>query len=518
MAKIFVTILTLLLAGSCTSLPADLEKPVSHRLEDPLATHLGQLTSSRARLHSGKSGVVLLDTGREAFLTRVALAGAAQRTLDAQYYIWNADRTGKILAERVLNAAEQGVRVRLLLDDYGVGNKDNQLIALATHPNIKVRVYNPFNAGFRSGLRKWASFLVGFSRLNRRMHSKTFIVDNSLAIVGGRNIGDEYFDASEHMNHRDRELLAMGPVVESVSQQFDALWNSEWSIAISALTAAKLSERELEARSTALHDYTSDIDNQPYPLPLSVDSQRALISRWLEKAIWAPATFVYNPPTITAGDEKASAVVADTLIKLISQSTSEILIESAYFTVMDEMLVKMSPLLERKLKIDVLTNSLASTDVWSIHAGYTRNRKELLKKGVGLYEFRTDAESCKTQVDNSDIDCTNFKYSLHAKSVVFDRQTAFVGSFNLNPRSRLLNTETALIISSPDLATRIARDITTNMQPQNSWKLALDKQNKLEWHGTVNGHSEVIRHEPDTSTLARMKSSLLSLLPLEKYW
>lgn len=518
MTRKLISILCLLLTTGCAARPGNIDKSVAQRLQDPLTTSLGQLTSLKAKVHTGKSGVILLDSGREAFTSRVALAGRAQRTLDAQYYIWNADKTGRILVERVLSAAEQGVRVRLLLDDYGVGNKDNGLIALAAHPNIDVRVYNPFNAGFRSGVRKWMSFLVGFSRLNRRMHSKTFIVDNSFAIVGGRNIGDEYFDASEEMNHRDRELLAMGPVVESVSQQFDVMWNSEWSIPIGALTSVKFSAQDLEERYATWHEYTDTKDNQPYPLPLTAEGQQALIDEWLEKAIWAPAEFVYNPPAITAGDEKAGTIVADRLASLLSQAKAEVLIESAYFTVMDEALENLSPLLERNLKIDVLTNSLASTDVWTIHAGYTRNRKELLKKGVGLYEFRTDAGSCETQVDNSRIDCAGFKYSLHAKSVVFDQKTVFVGSFNLNPRSQLLNTETALIVDSPALAAEIASDITTNMQPQNSWQVALNEKNKLEWHGTVNGKAQVIHHEPYTSSLSRFKSATISLLPLEKYW
>ncbi|MGI9287828.1 MAG: phospholipase D-like domain-containing protein [Pseudomonadales bacterium] len=518
MTRNLAVLLCLMLTMGCATRPAKVEKTVAQRLQDPLTTSLGQLTASQAKVHGGKSGIILLDSGRQAFTSRVALAGRAQRTLDAQYYIWNADKTGRILAERILSAAEQGVRVRLLLDDYGVGNKDNGLIALTAHPNIDVRVYNPFNAGFRSGVRKWMNFLVGFRRLNRRMHSKTFIVDNSLAIVGGRNIGDEYFDASEEMNHRDRELLAMGPVVESVSQQFDVMWNSEWSIPIGALTSVKLSEQELEERYSTWHKFADTKDNQPYPLPLTVRGQQALIDGWLEKALWAPAEFVYNPPAITAGDEKTGTAVADSLLTLLAQAKAEVLIESAYFTLMDEMLEKLAPLVQRELKINVLTNSLASTDVWTIHAGYTRNRKELLKKGVGLYEFRTDANSCETQVDNNHLNCTEFKYSLHAKSVVFDRKLVFVGSFNLNPRSQLLNTETALIIDSPALASEIARDIETNMQPQNSWQVALNERNKLEWHGTVNGKEQVIRHEPATSSLSRFKSATISLLPLEKYW
>ena len=210
MHKISVGLAGLLLVSACSSPPADLDKSVSGRLRDSASTELGKLVASVATAHPDKSGVIVLDTGRQGFNARIALAGAARHTLDAQYYIWNADQTGQILAEQLLEAAERGVRVRLLLDDYGAGNKDAAMSALAAHTNVSVRVYNPFNAGFRSGLRKWGSFVLGFSRLNRRMHSKTYIADNSLAIIGGRNIGDEYFDADEEMNPSRSRPAAAG--------------------------------------------------------------------------------------------------------------------------------------------------------------------------------------------------------------------------------------------------------------------------------------------------------------------
>jgi putative cardiolipin synthase len=493
------------------------ERTPSYNLTDTGNTRLGRLTAEQAKQHPNESAVVLLDTGREAFNSRIALADSAEASLDAQYYIWNADTTGHLLADRLLRAAERGVRVRLLLDDYGAGNKDNELFALDTHPNLEVRVYNPFSAGFRSGLRKWTSMAAGFGRLSRRMHSKTYIVDNSFAIVGGRNIGDEYFDARQDMNHRDRELLAAGPVVATAGKQFDEMWNSQWAIPISALVSFKLSPDEVQKKYLGLEKFAGDEKNYPYPLPEGREPRQQLIDSWFDAATWAPTEFVYNPPVITGGDEANGTVIADHLIELLNDAESEILVESAYFIISDELLQRVDPLLEKNIRIDALTNSLATTDVWTIHAGYTRNRKEIIRRGIGLYEFRPDAASCRRLVENAQLECADFEFSLHAKSVVFDRKVVYVGSFNLNPRSRYLNTETALIVHSPVLSERIARDIEENMQPENSWRVVLNDADRLEWHARTDGQDSVVTHEPEIGVWTRIKSYIFSLFPVEKY-
>jgi putative cardiolipin synthase len=517
LSKSAAALLVGLLVAACASAPPRVEKITSVMLPQPQSSLLGASVAVLSHRYPDLSGHMVLDTGRQAFNARVALAGSAEQTLDAQYFIWNSDTTGKILAQQVLAAADRGVRVRLLLDDYGVGNKDKQLTALDAHEHIEVRVYNSFNAGFRSGLLKWANFALGFSRLNRRMHSKTFIVDNSIAITGGRNIGDEYFDANTTMNHRDRDLLSIGPVVTDISGQFDVMWNSEWSIPISALIQREISKAEQEQHYQRLEAAAED-DEILYPLPLAPDERDRLVLSLLQEAIWAPTIFVYNPPAITGGDESGGAVVADRLVHLLLAARSEVLIESAYFTVMDDMLARLAPNLGSSVKIKVVTNSLATTDVWTIHAGYTRNRKELLRQGVELFEWRGDGQSCATVIDNDKLDCGNFLYSLHAKSMVFDRETIFVGSFNLNPRSQLLNTETAMIVKSNELAARLVSDISRDMQPGNSWRLAIDDDGNLSWHGETEGKPEVVDHEPQTSTLTRFKSRLAAWLPLEKYW
>ena len=519
LSTIAVALVIVLQAIACSAATPKVDKITSVMIPQAESTLLGQSVAVLRDAHPDLSGHVVLDTGRQAFNARIALAGGAERSLDAQYFIWNNDTTGQILAQQVLAAADRGVRVRLLLDDYGLGNKDRKLTALDNNDHIEVRVYNPFNAGFRSGLRRWGSFALGFSRLNHRMHSKTFIVDNTIAITGGRNIGDEYFDASTTMNLRDRDMLSIGPVVTEISSQFDVMWNSEWSIPISALNQnqKKISKEEIE-QGYQLLEAAVENDDILYPFPQGPDERDRLVQSFLQGAIWAPTSFVYNPPAITEGDEINGAVVVEKLMQLLSVARSEVLVESAYFTIMDDMLARLAPDLESPVNIKVVTNSLATTDVWTIHAGYTRNRKELLKQGVELFEWRGDGQSCATVIDNDKLDCDSFLYSLHAKSVVFDSETIFVGSFNLNPRSTSLNTETALIVESKELAARLVADISRDMQPQNSWRVTIDNAGSLSWYGETGGKPEIVDHEPQTSTMTRFKSRVASWLPLEKYW
>lgn len=511
-------VLATMLIGACSSAPDYPNKPESFRYPSTETTNLGKIGGHLAQSHSGLSGHIILDKGREALNSRLSLVGLSEVSIDAQYYIWNNDKTGRILAGELLSAAERGVRVRLLLDDYGTSGKDKYISFLDSHENVEVRAYNPFNKGFRRGLRKWVNFALGFSRLNRRMHSKTFIVDNSAAITGGRNIGDEYFDANVLMNHRDRDVLSFGPVVDDISAQFDVMWNSEWSVPVALLMNQHFDRRETEQSYNNLLDKIKVDKKSVYPLPNSKSDKLHLLHTYLRSAIWAPSIFVYNPPAITAGDESNATVVAKSLIDSLSNSETEILVESAYFTLMDWALSPLSYQIQSGVKVKVLTNSLASTDVWTIHAGYTRNRKELLRSGLELYEWNRNGHSCESQIDNPSIDCASAIYSLHAKSVVFDEKIVFIGSFNLNPRSHMINTETGLIIESDELAHRIASDIRTNLKPENSWRLSIDDEDKLFWDGIVDDIPTTLDHEPQTNLWKRLKVKALSVLPLEKYW
>jgi cardiolipin synthase C len=258
---------------------------------------LGQATAALAAEHPGQSGVLLLDTGIEALRQRDALIEAAERTIDAQYYIWNADASGRYLAARLLTAAERGVRVRIILDDINAAGRDEAIARLAAHPNVQVRIYNPTAA--RQGFLRLVGFISDFSRLNRRMHNKSFTADGAVTIVGGRNVGDEYFDLDPEMNFRDRELLAAGPVVRDVGAGFEAFWNSTWTRPVESLAVADGELDILEVLTAAVGEVTALGYRVPDDLPGEV------VARTLPSLLWAPARLVFDAPP-TADEIEAS--------------------------------------------------------------------------------------------------------------------------------------------------------------------------------------------------------------------
>jgi cardiolipin synthase C len=501
-----------LLMSGCASLPPPSEHPIEQAYDRPEMTALGRLVAIAAQLHAGDSGFLILDTGRQAFLQRAALIEAAERSIDAQYYIWNSDLSGRYLARRLLLAADRGVRVRLLLDDINVAGRDQVLAALDRHPNIQIRIYNPLAK--RAGFGKWLSFIGDFQRLNRRMHNKTFVVDATFGIVGGRNIGDEYFDLHPHVNHRDRDVLVVGPVVQDVSMNFDVYWNNTWSYPIGMLANADADDHTIEAQLAQARATAGDTTGLEHAPALDAARARADIQQSLAQLTWAPAELVFDLPA-----EDMDAVTdeprqtAQALRALVDQSRSEILIESAYFILGDRQLEMMPELRAQGVRVAALTNSLASNDLTANHAGYARWRSSMLTHGMELYELRPDAAACAVWFEAPGY-CDRAAVSLHAKSAVFDRKTLYVGSFNVNLRSIYLNGETVLIIHSPELAQRVARDIELGMAPANSWQVGKDDNGRLHWSSDG---GTVWTHEPATGWWRRFKSGLIGLLPVEKY-
>ena len=504
-------VLSGLLASGCAQLPPAKMQPVEPAFDQPQTTRLGQLAGVAASTRAGQSGFVILDTGRQAFLHRAALIEAAERSIDAQYYIWNSDLSGRYLARRLLLAADRGVRVRLLLDDINVGDRDAVLAALDHHPNVSIRIYNPFAT--RAGPGKWLSFLGEFQRLNRRMHNKTFVVDAAFGIVGGRNIGDEYFDLHAVASFRDRDLLAAGPVVGDMSANFDAYWNNAWAYPIEVL-APDGSDQDAEqqlARARALAGDTSGLTQTP---ALEAGAGLSAAESALSAAIWAPAELVFDAPAQDMREATdAPRATARALSALIDETRQEILAESAYFILGDAQLDGVARLRDRGVRVAVLTNSLASNDLTTNHAGYARRRTAMLERGLELHELRPDAAACANWVEHTDF-CGHGAVSLHAKSVVFDRRTLYVGSFNINLRSIYLNGETVLIVHSRQLAQRVAADIETALAPANSWRVLRTADGGLQWSAA--GASEW-RHEPATGWWRRFKSAVFAMFPMEKY-
>ena len=505
-------ILIVLFLSGCGAMPPQTDRRNEPAFNDPETTTLGQRALAEAQRHSGQSGLLILDRGYQAFLQRAALIEAAERSIDAQYYIWNGDRSGRYLAHRLMLAADRGVRVRLLLDDINVGNRDAMLGLLDRHPNIEIRIFNPSAARTKVG--KILAFASEFRRLNRRMHNKTFVVDAAMGIVGGRNIGDEYFDLHPEMNFLDRDVLAQGPVVQAMASNFDAYWNSAWSYPINLLSHGREGDAATIARFEATRAAAADTTGFPQAPVEDAVAAHATLQREMERAVWAPAELVFDPPAqeMTADTDQPQRT-ARTLQRIVEQTDFELLIESAYLILGDSQLHLLEQLRARGVRVDAVTNSLASNDLTANHAGYARRRPAMLAAGLNLFELKPDAAACVDWIAATDY-CDKGALSLHAKSAVFDRKTIYVGSFNVNLRSIYLNGETVLVIHSRELAQRVAQDIAATMAPANSWHLHEDGAGDLIWSSSG---GETWTQEPDTGLWRRFKSTLIGLLPIEKY-
>lgn len=478
---------------------------------------LAQAVNAASLAHPGASAVLLVDTGRQALAERDALIDAAMRTIDAQYYIWNPDTSGRYLAGRLLAAADRGVRVRILLDDINIAGRNAALAALAEHPLVEVRIYNP--AASRSRIGRLFNFVSDFSQLNRRMHNKSFTIDGVVTIVGGRNIGNEYFDLDPVKNFRDREILAAGPVVAEVAAGFESFWTSRWTLLASALVGETLSPEQSDVARGQLDAAGADLQALGHTPPAIREDAGAYATGLLPRLIWAPVRLVVDAPPDRKAMEDSSQpqAVAQTLQKLAISVHGEILVESAYLIPNDESLVEVAALKARGVRIRALTNSLASNDLVTNHSGYARHRKAMLASGIELFELRPDAAACQRLVTTAGGCRDGREFALHSKSLVLDRRVVYVGSFNANLRSTYLNSETALIIDSPLLAGRIAASIEELMAPDSSWQVLRSASGRVEWRTETASGPLILRHEPMTGFWRRFESRFFRMFPMEKY-
>jgi cardiolipin synthase C len=503
--KLLVATLSLLLAACAATVapPGPPHREAAHAIADPQTTALGRLFEPLAERHPGLSGFDLINSGRTAFDARFALAGMARRTIDAQYFIWAPDAVGRNMMAAMIAAADRGVRVRLLLDDLDILGRDDGFATLAAHPNIEVRLFNPFvDRSFGLG-----DYLFDFDRVNHRMHNKAFVVDNTVAIVGGRNIANPYFSADEQANFRDLDLIAAGQIVRDVSDNFDAFWNSAWAVPIRRLTQEPKQPEALKALEERLQQKI-----QSEPFAFRDDLQEPLLEKLVRgfppRLVWAKATLFADRPD--KPETNAPGIVND-LRAVVGggKIKTELMIESAYFVPLPQAVPRYCALVERGVRVRVLTNSLASTDEVSVYGGYMRHRDDLLACGVELHELRPDAAYMRRQSQNRS------EAELHTKAAVFDREQVMIGSFNLDPRSRFLNTEMAIFVESPDLAGKVARFIDSGMSLANSFRLERDKDDDTVWVAEDNGQEVRFCRPPASSAWRRLKADMLGVLPIE---
>ncbi len=496
----------LCLAGAgCASLPRHVHKDHSEAIRDSAGTTLGRIVASEAEPRT-LSGIRLLASGDEALASLIALADHAERTLDIQYYIITQDESARILLRHVRRAAERGVRVRILVDDFNTAGQDRRFMHLGQSANIEVRVFNPFPGG-RSAL--WTRLLSSFSelpRINHRMHNKLFVADNVLAITGGRNIGDQYFTRDKDNNFIDLDVVAAGPIVPQLSASFDAFWNSKYAYPIASLAAPV----PLETQPKRLDEAKPAIE--PAEAGANGAASADFLARDLDagqlQLAWVPATVLADRPAKIASESSPDqeVTIANDLSALIGSATQELIIISPYFVPGADGIALLRSLVRRGVHIRILTNSLAATDSPLVHIGYSHYRVELLHLGVELSEVRPKLGTARPRFHPFH---SGFA-SLHAKAVVVDEKTVFIGSLNMDARSARTNSELGLVIRSSEIARQVT-SVLDDISEDGSYKLQLqDHSNHIEWVSGPPGAEQIWYRDPQATQLQRFMLKLLT--------
>jgi putative cardiolipin synthase len=453
---------------------------------------------------STQTGMYILEKGEESLVGRAWLARHAQQSIDIQYFIWSTDNVGILAAEQLLRAADRGVSVRVLVDDLLIDAKDETLLLLSAHPNAAIRVYNPnltVGVGFWQRLK---NVFGDFRAINQRMHDKTAIFDGIAGITGGRNMADEYFDFDHDYNFRDRDVLVLGAAVRDMQVNFDEFWNSDLAVPVEDIFETEveaISPADVERRAAELRAYADDPRNFAPEVRQAIDATEDHFPQLVQEIVWDDVEFISDVPGKNEGTSGlgGSGESTDTLIDAVRSARSTILIQSPYLILPDGGVELFHALVRQGVRIRISTNSLASTDNIQAFAGYSAQRKDLLRAGVELYEFKPHPAIKDRLIANYPRIAENDPiFALHAKSMVIDDELVFIGTFNLDPRSANLNTEVGVLVRNRELASQLTQSIELDIDPGNSWRTT----------GFFNPDGEVGRGK-------RLRVWFNSLLPME---
>jgi putative cardiolipin synthase len=496
----------IILGAGCASVDFDAEKSTSTALTDTDDTNLGRYLTRVGSHPPDESGFYLIYDSIDALAIRLLLEKRAERSIDAQYYMVDDDVVGQVFFASLVRAADRGVRVRLLIDDINTSGMEDQLAAMDDHPNIELRLFNPF------AYRQWRVLEVwDFSRVNRRMHNKSFTVDNQVTLIGGRNIATEYFARNSEYNFGDLDTLAVGPIVADTSKMFDSYWNHRNAVPYAQLSAQQPDGGErLSVLRDSLQDNTETLRDTPYADAV-FESLDEFVEKDHKEFQWAPYQLVYDSPDKSLeGDEGEDATsILSPLRKSLLSASESLLIISPYFVPTPTAIERLVALQQSGVQVDIVTNSLASSDHLLVHGGYAGSRKPLLKHGVRFFEVRGDVEISGTE----DSHRRHAKSSLHTKAFVVDRRYFFMGSFNWDPRSAYINTELGVTIDSPKIASYVADRIYA-AAPGTSFEVFLGDDGGLRWRAHEGGKEVIYDVEPDTTWFKRFKAGLAGMLPV----
>ncbi len=429
---------------------------------------------------SSQTGAYILEKGEEALIGRAWLTQHATTSIDVQYFIWSTDNVGIIAAEQLLSAAERGVKVRVLVDDFLVDAHGRTLFLLSAQPNVEVRIYNP-NTAVGVGLwQKVKHAFLDFRAVNQRMHDKTAIFDGIAGITGGRNMADEYFDFDHDYNFRDRDILLLGSAVKDMTENFEEFWNSEYAVDVEKILASKVdavSVEDIRAHAKELHAYAADERNFSPAVRQAIDATSEKFQALLHAMVWDDMTFISDIPGKNAGDMGLAGGGESTrqLIAALAGAKQSVLIQSPYLVMPEGGIEFFRGLIERGVRVRVSTNSLASTDNIQAFSGYAGQREELLEAGIEIYEYKPYPAIRETLLERyPSIAENNPIFAIHAKSLVIDDSVAYIGTFNLDPRSTNLNTEVGVLVWNDQLARQLTESIERDIRPENSWRTTLD--------------------------------------------
>jgi len=516
-------LLTVLTACSSLNAYQSAPKEYSTAFSHPEQTSLGQQYLKSANSHGGLSGFYILNNGLDGFYARALLIDKAEAALDLQYYIFRQDDTGKLLTAHLLKAADRGVKIRILVDDAATENGDQQLLTLSAHPNIQVRVFNPLHYRGHDHLLRLAEMTARKSTLDYRMHNKLFIVDGSVALFGGRNVGDEYFQTDPESQFGDDDVFTIGPVIKKLSQSFDDFWNSNMAIPAQSVDSVLTSSASLESFRSNLSKDCKALEDEPDTFSKSASTSRQVNSLVAASIapIWASAEVIYDSPDKkdVEDDKMTGSLIYKPFAEVAKATRSELLIITPFFVPGDDGMVLFKDLHERNVETKVLTNSLESTPQLAAHSGYKHYRKELLALDIKLYEIRANLGKVAGSGESKKLLLFG-NYGLHAKQYIFDRKKIFLGSMNFDQRSLHLNTEIGMVINSPELAKQEAERFKRLTDPANSYQVQLKndpvtKQSMLVWVTRENGEAMEYTDEPSKTFSEKLKTDLMSVLPLD---
>lgn len=500
---------------------AGVQKTASAAFDRPEETRIGHALAAQARQHSGLSSFDLLQVGVDGYLTRIEMIEGAERSLDVQYFIFRGDETGRRITGALLRAADRGVRVRILVDDGETVSGDEKVQLLDAHPNVEVRIFNPFAYRGHNSLLRSIEWLADSGRLDYRMHNKLMVADNAMALVGGRNVADEYFQVDPKRQFADDDLFVTGPVVRELSGRFDAYWNSDIAVPVAALAGG-------EPKSSALEQFRQSLETlRERPLPDGKDYRAKIAAAQpltdlltnRSARVWATWRVVCDSPDKKAVEKgwRVGGLMERPVADAVAEVREELLMVTPYLIPGDEGMQLFGTLRRRGTTVRLLTNSLESSTVPAAQAGYMHYREPLLAAGAELYEIRADLGNSRGSGQTDAISGYG-NYSLHGKMFVFDRKRVFIGSMNFDQRSMHLNTEIGLIIDSEVLAKQIADRFEAMTAPENAYRLEIDteKPSRLTWTTVENGAAARYEQEPARTPWQRIEVEALTLIPMDK--